>query len=170
VTNDYVKRFDGIFSIGGGVAYIVYQPRRRPNILQKILLTSVDRRRCSNDAKTRNWLEFAGVPQTGKPIWNLTNSITLSSSRSGSRTRSRAGLRPALAKFHYAGFRPGFISTCRDSSNLIADRSRPYSITLSCSATFASWLQTCSRAGCQLDSVMEFGRELVCDLLASWTA
>jgi len=34
----------------------------------------------------------------------------------------------------------------------------------------ASWSQTCSRACRKLDSVMEFGRELVCNLLASWTA
>jgi len=34
----------------------------------------------------------------------------------------------------------------------------------------ASSSQTSSRAGRKLDSVMEFGRELVCDLLASWTA
>ena len=33
----------------------------------------------------------------------------------------------------------------------------------------ASRSQTCSRAGRKLDSVMEFDRELVCDLLASWT-
>jgi len=31
-------------------------------------LTSVERRRCSNEAKTRNPLKFVGVPQTGKPI------------------------------------------------------------------------------------------------------
>jgi len=28
-----------------------------------------------------------------------------------------------------------------------------------------SWSQTCSRAGSKLDSVMEFDRELTCDLL-----
>jgi len=27
-----------------------------------------ERRRCSNEANTRNPLKFAGVPQTGKPI------------------------------------------------------------------------------------------------------
>ena len=31
-------------------------------------LASSERRRCSNEAKTRNWLKFAGMPQTGKPI------------------------------------------------------------------------------------------------------
>jgi len=35
----------------------------------KVLLTSVDRRRCSNEAKTWNPLKFAGVPQTHQPIW-----------------------------------------------------------------------------------------------------
>jgi len=30
----------------------------------KALLTSVEWRWCSNEAKTRNWLKFAGVPQT----------------------------------------------------------------------------------------------------------
>jgi len=34
----------------------------------------------------------------------------------------------------------------------------------------ANMSTTGSRADCKLDSVMEFGRELVCDLLASWTA
>jgi len=34
----------------------------------KVLLTSVERRRCSNAAKTRNRLKFAGVPQTPEPI------------------------------------------------------------------------------------------------------
>ena len=31
-------------------------------------LASVERRRCSNEAKTRNQLKFAGVPQTTEPI------------------------------------------------------------------------------------------------------
>jgi len=48
--------------------YIVYQPRRQPNIVKKVLLTSFERRRCSNEAKTQNPLKFAGVPQTRKPI------------------------------------------------------------------------------------------------------
>jgi len=34
----------------------------------KVWLTSVDRRRCSNEAKTRNPLKFAAVPQTPEPI------------------------------------------------------------------------------------------------------
>ena len=34
----------------------------------KVWLTSVERRRCSNEANTRNPLKYAGVPQTGKPI------------------------------------------------------------------------------------------------------
>jgi len=33
-----------------------------------VWLTSVQQRRCSNKAKTRNPLKFAGVLQTGKPI------------------------------------------------------------------------------------------------------
>ena len=31
-------------------------------------MTSVERRRCSNEAKMRNPLKFAGVPQTRQPI------------------------------------------------------------------------------------------------------
>ena len=34
----------------------------------KVWLTSVERRRCSNEAKTRNPLKFAGVPQTSQQI------------------------------------------------------------------------------------------------------
>ena len=45
--------------------YIAYQTRRRPNIVQS--LTSVERRRCSNVAKTRNPLKY-GVPQTNETI------------------------------------------------------------------------------------------------------
>jgi len=48
-------------------AYIVYQPRRRPNIV-KVWLTSVARCGCNNEAKTRNQLKFAGVPKTHQPI------------------------------------------------------------------------------------------------------
>ena len=35
----------------------------------KVWLTSVERRRCSNAAKTRNPFKCAGVPQTTGPIW-----------------------------------------------------------------------------------------------------
>ena len=57
------------------------------------------------------------------------------------------------------------ISTCRHSSNLVADRFRPYSITLSCSLACLrparELVATSSRAGRrpagELDSVMEFG-------------
>jgi len=47
--------------------HIVYQPRRRPNIVQ------FDRPPVSNIAgvmkpRRQNQLKFAGVPQTGKPI------------------------------------------------------------------------------------------------------
>jgi len=48
-------------------AYTEYQPRRRPNIV-KVRLAYGERRRCSNEGKTRNPLKFVGVPQTGKPI------------------------------------------------------------------------------------------------------
>jgi len=49
--------------------YVVYQRRRRPNIVHcKVWLTSVERRRCSNEAKTRSLLKFNGVPQTRQPI------------------------------------------------------------------------------------------------------
>ena len=34
----------------------------------KVCLASGEQRRCSNQAKTRNRLKFAGVPQSGKPI------------------------------------------------------------------------------------------------------
>ena len=34
----------------------------------KVWLTPTTRMPCSNAAKTRNPLKFAGVPQTGKPI------------------------------------------------------------------------------------------------------
>ena len=34
----------------------------------KVWLTSIERRRCSNEAKTRRPLKFAGVPQTHPPI------------------------------------------------------------------------------------------------------
>jgi len=46
--------------------YIVYQPRRRPNIWQSF----VDLRwaTCSNEAKTWNRLKYAGVPQTHQLI------------------------------------------------------------------------------------------------------
>jgi len=47
----------------------LHQPKRRPNIVQFCRrLTSVEQCRCSNEAKTRNLLKFARVPQTGKPI------------------------------------------------------------------------------------------------------
>jgi len=48
------------------------------------------------------------------------------------------------------------ISTYRDSSNMVADRFRPYSITLSCSIASRS----ATRAGRKLDRVMEFGLRL----------
>ena len=38
----------------------------------KVWLTSVQRRRCSNEAKTRNSLKFAGVPQTRQQISAVT--------------------------------------------------------------------------------------------------
>jgi len=45
------------------IMYIVYQPRRRPNIVQSLVgfrgATS-----CSNEANMRNPLKFGGVPQT----------------------------------------------------------------------------------------------------------
>jgi len=34
----------------------------------KVWLTSVERRRCSNEVKTRNPLKFAGVPGIPEPI------------------------------------------------------------------------------------------------------
>ena len=34
----------------------------------KVCLASIERRRCSNEAKTQNLLKFAGVPQTPEPI------------------------------------------------------------------------------------------------------
>ena len=120
--------------------------------------------------------------------------ITLSNSRPGSRAGSRVCLRPALAKFHYVIHIADLVadlvsdlSQTGSSANLVADRLRPYSTTLCCSLAgrrpvrdqtplrspacdqLVSWSQTCSRASRKLDSVMEFSRKLVCDLLASWT-
>jgi len=70
------------------------------------------------------------------------NSITLSRSQTWSQTWYPTCRRQVRA-----------ISTCRDSSNLVADRCRPYSIALSCSL-----------AGVRPAS------KLVADLLGSWTA
>jgi len=100
---------------------------------------------------------------------------------------SRAGLRPALAInsimlsrsqtwFPTCHGQVPAISTCRDSSNVVADRFRPYSTTLSCSLVghrplrdqiplrclacdqLASKSQlTGLRPASELDSVMEFG-------------
>jgi len=56
-------------SVGGQKhqnVYTLYQPRIRPSC--KVWLTSVERRRCSNEAKTQNRLKFAGVPQSHQPI------------------------------------------------------------------------------------------------------
>jgi len=46
---------------------MVYQPGRRQTSC-KVWLASVERRRCSNEAKTRNPLKFAGAPQTNELI------------------------------------------------------------------------------------------------------
>ena len=46
---------------------IVYQPRDDQTSC-KVLLASVERHRCSNEANTQNPLKFAGVPQTPEPI------------------------------------------------------------------------------------------------------
>jgi len=48
------------------VYYIVYQPRRRSN--------TIERRRCSNRIKTREPLKFAGVPQTPELILAVSGS------------------------------------------------------------------------------------------------
>jgi len=49
--------------------YIMYKPRRQPNIVQcKGWLASIERRRCSDETKTRNPLKVAGVPQTNETI------------------------------------------------------------------------------------------------------
>ena len=47
--------------------YIMYQPGDGQRSC-KVLLAYSERRHCCNEAKTRNRLKFAGVPQTGKPI------------------------------------------------------------------------------------------------------
>jgi len=47
--------------------YTAYQARRQLNIVQS-LVASGEWRRCSNEAKTRNPLKFAGVPQTNETI------------------------------------------------------------------------------------------------------
>jgi len=46
---------------------LVHQPSRRQTSC-KVWLASVERRRCSNEAKTRNPLKFAGVLQARQPI------------------------------------------------------------------------------------------------------
>jgi len=51
---------DGALRESSVIPFLV--PRR------KVWLTSTTRVTCSNTAKTRNPLKFAGVPQTGKPI------------------------------------------------------------------------------------------------------
>jgi len=49
--------------------YIIYQRRRRRNIVHTYMgLQSGERRCCSNETKTRNPLKFAGVPQTPEQI------------------------------------------------------------------------------------------------------
>jgi len=50
--------------------YIVYQPRRWPNTWPSctVWLASSEQRRCSKEAKTRNQLKFARMPQTNEPI------------------------------------------------------------------------------------------------------
>ena len=50
--------------------YIVYQATSPGDgkTSCKVWLTSVERLRCSNDVKTRNLLNFAGVSQTKEPI------------------------------------------------------------------------------------------------------
>jgi len=49
--------------------YIYSVPaQRRANIVQSSVGLYGERRRCSNEAKTRKPLTFAGVSQTGKPI------------------------------------------------------------------------------------------------------
>ena len=51
---------------------IVYQPGDGQTSC-KVWLASDERRRCSNEAKTRNPLKFAdGVPQTRQPISAIT--------------------------------------------------------------------------------------------------
>ena len=47
---------------GKGPLYIVFQPRRR-QMSCKVSLTSVERRRCSNEGKTQNLLNLLGCPK-----------------------------------------------------------------------------------------------------------
>jgi len=54
-------------NFAAGKMCIVYQPRRR-HTWCKVWLASGERRRCSNEAKKRNPLKFAGVPKTPEPI------------------------------------------------------------------------------------------------------
>jgi len=48
--------------------YIVYTSPEDGQTSCKVWLASNERRRCSNEAKTRNPLKFAGVPQTRQQI------------------------------------------------------------------------------------------------------
>jgi len=50
------------------IVCIVYQSRRRPNIVQSLVGLRRTTSRYSNEVKTRNPLKFAGVPQTPEPI------------------------------------------------------------------------------------------------------
>jgi len=48
--------------------YILYTSPGDGQTSCKVWLASVEQRHCSNEAKTRNPLKFAGVPQTPEPI------------------------------------------------------------------------------------------------------
>jgi len=59
----------GKIPLGGKSPKDVYSvpDRKGPNTC-KVWLTSVERRQCSNEAKMRNPLKFAGMPRTRQPI------------------------------------------------------------------------------------------------------
>ena len=83
----------------------------------------------------------AGSRAGSRALFALVNSITLSRSQTWSQTWFPTCRRQVRA-----------ILTCRDSSNLVADRFRPYSITLFCS----------------LAGLRRAGRRPARDLVASW--
>jgi len=136
--------------------------------------------------------EWVGASVSGRRL--RANSITPSSSRPGQLVRelvcdllwlNSIMLSRSQIWFPTCRRQVRAISTCRDSSNLVADRFRPYSITLFCSLAgrspvrdqiplrcsacdqLASWSQAGQRNGIwsrtglrpasELDSVMKFG-------------
>jgi len=111
--------------------YTVYQPRRRPNIVQSL----VDfRRLCSNEAKTWNPLKFAGVPQTPEPIQLL---VDRSSAYCENMCRRYCCLWPPYGIGQAIIFLPCAFFYLSSSSFLFLAESRPLQI--GCIPYFHAW-------------------------------